>query len=65
MPGLDLEVDDDLGEEKGGGGRAGEESDDAARDRTLADSVDRLGEGIEGAEGGHGAKTKKFEQWKA
>lgn len=53
MAGLDLEVDDDLGEEEEAGGRAGEEGDEAACDGTFADAVDGFGEGVEGAEGRH------------
>lgn len=54
MAGLDLEVDDDLGEEEEAGSRAGEEGDDPARDGAFTDAIDGLGEGVEGAEGRHG-----------
>lgn len=53
MPCLDLEVDDDLGEEEESGGRAGEEGDEPSSDGTFPNAVDGLGECVEGTEGRH------------
>lgn len=54
MPRLDLEVDDDLGEEEEAGGRAGQDGDESTRDGALADTFRYLCEGVERTKGRHG-----------
>mmetsp|Transcript_31540 Transcript_31540/g.66786 ORF Transcript_31540/g.66786 Transcript_31540/m.66786 type:complete len:301 (+) Transcript_31540:567-1469(+) len=47
VTGLDLEVDNDLGEEEETGRGAREEGDEPARDGPFADAIDGFGEGVE------------------